>query len=129
MSVVRYNAKSNNMTEERRFYTWRKCSTCRVAKKALDSLGVEVEERDFFENAMNRDELLDLVAAAGIDNLFSWRSPSAKPYRERRDTITQDELIEAMLSEPRLIRRPIVVSANLPPVIGFNADAYASLKG
>lgn len=116
------------MTEERRFYTWRKCSTCRDAKKALDSLGVAVEERDFFENAMTRDELLELVAAAGIENLFSWRSPSAKPYRDRRDTITQDELIEAMLNEPRLIRRPIVVSQDDQPIIGFNADAYSSLK-
>ena len=116
------------MTVERRFYTWRSCSTCRNAQKSLDELGVEVEERDFFADPMTRDELEDLVAVAGIDNLFSWRSPSAKPYRERRDSVTEAELIDAMLEEPRLIRRPIIISQNADPIIGFDRNAYAQLK-
>lgn len=116
------------MTEDRRFYTWRKCSTCRNAKKTLDGLGVEVDERDFFETAMSREELSGLVAAIGIDNLFSWRSPSAKQFRDQRDTVTENELIDAMLEEPRLIRRPIVISQGMQPIVGFNADAYESLK-
>ncbi len=115
------------MTQDRKFYTWRKCSTCRDAKKALDGLGVEVDERDFFENAMSREELGGLVDAIGIDSLFSWRSPSAKQYRERRATVTQDELIEAMLREPRLIRRPIVISDHAEPIVGFKKNAYAQL--
>ena len=115
------------MAEERRFYTWRKCSTCRDAKKALDANGVDFQERDFFDDILNREELKDLAAIAGIDNLFSWRSRSAKPYRERRETITEDELIDLMLQEPRLIRRPIVVVPGAAPIIGFNPDKYASL--
>ena len=115
------------MTQNRKFYTWRKCSTCRDAKKALDGLGVEVDERDFFDNAISREELGSLVEAIGIDNLFSWRSPSAKQYRERRATVTADELIEAMLGEPRLIRRPIVISDHAEPIVGFNKNAYAQL--
>ena len=39
------------MPQVPRFYTWRKCSTCRDAKKTLDGLGVDVEEKDFFANA------------------------------------------------------------------------------
>ena len=76
---------------------------------------------------MTREELNNLTDAIGIENIFSWRSPSAKPYRERKDTITRDELIEAMLAEPRLIRRPIVTSPDSDPIIGFNANAYAQL--
>ncbi len=116
------------MTPKPQFYTWRKCSTCRNAKKALDNLGVEVEERDFFTDPMTRDELSDLVSVAGIDNIFSWRSPSAKPYRERRSTITENELIDAMLQEPRLIRRPIITSPNTTPIIGFQSNKYPQLK-
>ena len=115
------------MTQDRKFFTWRKCSTCRDAKKALDGLGVEVDERDFFENAMSREELGGLVDAIGIDSLFSWRSPSSKPFRDRRDTISRDELIDAMLDEPRLIRRPIVISPNVVPIVGFDKSAYAKL--
>lgn len=115
------------MAQNRRFYTWRKCSTCRDAKKFLDGVGVEAEERDFFDNPMSRNELSALVEAIGIESLFSWRSPSAKQYRERRATVTEDELIEAMLGEPRLIRRPIVISDHAEPIVGFNKNAYAQL--
>ena len=116
------------MTAKTQLYTWRKCSTCRNAKKALDDLEIEVEERDFFTDPMSRDELRNLVSEAGIDNIFSWRSPSAKPYRERKDTISEDELIDAMLEEPRLIRRPIITSPDTTPIIGFQTGKYAQLK-
>lgn len=110
-----------------RFYTWRSCSTCRNAQKSLDELGIDVEERDFFANPLTRDELNDLIDAIGIEHLFSWRSPSAKPYRDRKDTISTDELAEAMLQEPRLIRRPIVLSPDAEPIVGFEKTAYAQL--
>ena len=115
------------MTTQPHFYTWRSCSTCRNAQKSLDELGIQVEERDFFASPLTRDELSGLIDAIGIENLFSWRSPSAKPYRDHRDAITDDELIEAMLQEPRLIRRPIVIFPNSDPIVGFNADAYTQL--
>ena len=110
------------------FYTWRSCSTCRDAKKFLDALGVEVDERDFFQDNLSREELTRLVSTIGIENLFSWRSPSAKPYRERRDTVTTDELVNAMFDEPRLIRRPIITAPDTEPIVGFNKSAYAELE-
>ncbi len=116
------------MTEDRKFYTWRSCTTCRNAKKALDDRGIEVQERDFFANPLTREELNHLTDAIGIENLFSWRSPSAKPYRDRKDTITPTELIDAMLAEPRLIRRPILTTPNTNPIVGFNKTTYANLK-
>lgn len=116
------------MTKNRRFYSWRKCSTCRDAQKALDQAGIAVDERDFFADPLSRAEIEDLAAAAGIDNLFSWRSPSAKPYRESRDSITPDELIDAMLEEPRLIRRPIITSPDAQPIIGFDRNAYSQIN-
>ena len=115
------------MPEKPRFYTWRSCSTCRNAKKSLDRLGVRVEERDFFANPLTRDELRDLAYTIGIENLFSWRSPSAKPYRDRKDNISTGELINAMLQEPRLIRRPIIISPDNLPIVGFNKAEYAKL--
>ncbi len=115
------------MQQEPRFYTWRKCSTCRNAQKSLDELGVGVQERDFFADPLSRQELSALVDAIGTEKLFSWRSPSAKPYRDRKNTISQDELIDAMLAEPRLIRRPIVMSPGSDPIVGFDKTAYAQL--
>ncbi len=117
------------MSDSSKFYTWNSCSTCRDAKKLLDELGVEVAERDFFRDTLSRDELTSIVDAVGIENLFSWRSPSSKPYRDRRATISRDELIDAMLGEPRLIRRPILTRPDAAPIVGFNKDAYRAMNG
>ena len=55
--------------------------------------------------------------------MFSWNSPSAKPYKERRDSLTDDELIDLMLEEPRLIRRPILIIGD-KVLFGFRAKEY-----
>ena len=58
--------------------------------------------------------------------MFSWRSPSAKQYRDRRGELTDDELIDLMLEEPRLVRRPILIVGN-KVLFGFNAAEYSKI--
>ncbi len=55
--------------------------------------------------------------------MFAWRSPSSKPYRDLRGKATDDELIEMMVKEPRLIRRPILTDGS-QVVFGFKQGAY-----
>ena len=61
---------------------------------------------------------------ADINEMFSWRSPSARPYRDRRGEFSDDELIDLMLEEPRLIRRPILITGD-QVLFGFDAAEYA----
>ena len=72
---------------------------------------------------MTRDEILGIAALASIDEMFSWRSPSAKQYRDRRGQLSDDELIDLMLAEPRLIRRPILIVGK-KVLFGFSAEEY-----
>ena len=58
--------------------------------------------------------------------MFAWKSPSSKPYRELRGNATDDELIELMINEPRLIRRPILTDGS-KIVFGFKQGAYEEL--
>ncbi len=60
--------------------------------------------------------------------MFSWRSPSAKPYRDGRGELSDDELIDLMLGEPRLIRRPILITGK-KVLFGFDAEEYAKRLG
>lgn len=115
------------MSSDFRFYTWKKCSTCRDAQKALDSSGIRVDERDFFEDRLSEAELNDLLNVVPLEELFSWRSPSTKPYRARRKEISDGELVKLMLGEPRLIRRPILVSSDGAVVVGFKPGIYSEL--
>ncbi len=64
-----------------------------------------------------------IAGMASLDEMFSWRSPSAKPYRDRRGQIPDDELIDLMLEEPRLIRRPILITGKTV-LFGFDAAEY-----
>lgn len=109
-------------------YWWSKCSTCRNARRELEALDAEFSERDFFKEPLTEAELRAVCRLASADELFSWASPSAKKYRDRRGQLHEDQLIELMLSEPRLIRRPLVVYDS-KLIIGFKRDEYRRLVG
>jgi len=68
-----------------------------------------LDQRDFFKDPLSREELQELASIVTMDELFSWRSPSAKQYRENKDKLTNSDLLDLMMNEPRLIRRPITV--------------------
>jgi arsenate reductase/regulatory protein spx len=72
---------------------------------------------------MTVDEIVELSKLSSVDDMFAWKSPSSKPYREKRGTATDAELIELMANEPRLIRRPILTDGS-QIVFGFKQGAY-----
>jgi arsenate reductase-like glutaredoxin family protein len=48
--------------------------------------------------------------AGGVRSIFSWRSPSARSLAHDEATVTDEQLLELMAAEPRLIRRPLVAA-------------------
>ena len=87
---------------------------------------MEASSRDFFADPFTEDELRSLAGTVPPNELFSWASPSAKEYRSRRGEISDDELIQLMLGEPRLIRRPILITGGAT-VLGFRKAEYERL--
>ncbi len=86
--------------------------------------GAEFETRDLIKEPLTRQELLELAAeAGGLELLVAKRSPSYKKYRDQMTT--EDGIIDAMLAEPRLIRRPILRGPD-GVYIGFQADQWAA---
>ena len=51
--------------------------------------------------------------------MFNFRSPSFKQLGLERDKLSDDELIDLMLKEPRLVRRPVV---RIEDKVYFSAD-------
>lgn len=93
-------------------------------KASLSQDGVELNERDFFKENFTEAELRDLLGETNPADVFSWRSPSARKLELNRDTVTADELISLMVSEPRLIRRPLIqVEGRL--IVGTDKRAMA----
>jgi arsenate reductase len=103
-------------------YHWARCSTCRQVRERLDRAGLKVCERDFFAEPLAPSELDELIRlAGGVSEVFSNQSPRARALDSRRATMTDQELREEILSEPRLLRRPILVSDDGMVLIGRQA--------
>ncbi len=47
-----------------------------------------------------------------VSEIFSWKSPSFKALGISPADLTEDRLVELILKEPRLIRRPLVRIGN-----------------
>ena len=69
---------------------------------------MEIEERDFFKEPFSRQELQDLANEEGLGNLFARRSPSLKKLGLDGQDLPDSQMMDLMLQEPRLIRRPLV---------------------
>ena len=70
--------------------------------------GVNFKEREFFKEPLSAEQIHILSQSAGINQIFSWRSPSFKKMGLDGKSLTDTELVDLMLKEPRLIRRPLV---------------------
>ena len=86
--------------------------------------GLEVEERDFFQDPFTEAELRALVGGRSPADIFSWKSPSFRKLGIDRDSLDDDRMIALMLEEPRLIRRPITEIGDTL-VIGADSKALS----
>lgn len=67
-----------------------------------------INERDFFKNPFSRAEIDDLLEGKAASEMFNFRSPSFKQLGLEPDRLSDRELVDLMLKEPRLVRRPVV---------------------
>ncbi len=70
---------------------------------------MEVTERDFFADRLSEDEVRALAAESSATAMFSAKSPTVKKLGIDPAALSDDERVQLMSGEPRLIRRPIVV--------------------
>ncbi|MGH9166111.1 MAG: arsenate reductase (glutaredoxin) [Acidimicrobiales bacterium] len=86
------------------------CSKCRTVQAILAEKGIEARLVRYLEQAPTRAEIEDLMAKLGIEDPRDMMRTGEACYEQLGlATATADELIEAMMVEPVLIERPIVV--------------------
>jgi arsenate reductase-like glutaredoxin family protein len=95
---------------------------------ALDQEGSSYKTIDIFRTPLGVDDLRALLGGRSPADLFSWKSPQAKLRGITPGSRTDEELLQLMSEEPRLIRRPLVrVGDDL--VIGADVARIKSLVG
>ena len=96
-------------------------------KAELSQSGIELEERDFFADPFTGEELRGLIGDAPVSDYFSWRSPSFRKLGLKREDMSDDQMLELMAGEPRLIRRPLIMTPEGTLIVGTDKKAMAEL--
>lgn len=90
-----------------------RCSKSREGLCTLQDLNQKVEIINYIENPLTFDELKRLIALLKIKPIELVRTKESIWKEQFKDKyLTDDEIIEAMVTHPKLIERPIVVNGN-----------------
>lgn len=104
---------SNNNPAHATIYHNPACGTSRNTLAMIRASGVEPEVIEYLKTPPSREKLRELIAKMGISPRELLREKGT-PYAEMglADlSLSDDELMDAMLQQPILINRPIVVTA------------------
>lgn len=89
------------------------CSKCRTAQSILDEHHVDAHVVRYLEEPPTRDELVGLMAMLGIDDPRLMMRKGEPEYAALGlEEATADELLDAIVSHPILLERPIFVSGD-----------------
>ena len=87
-----------------------RCSKSRNTLAILDEKGVNYDVIQYLDTPPNKAELKELLNELGFSARELLRTGEAE-YKElnlKNESLSDDEIIEAMINHPKLIERPIV---------------------
>lgn len=87
-----------------------RCSKSRNAVTLLEEKGIEAEVVKYLDTPPSKEELKEVLKMLGISARELMRTKEAI-YKELnlKEETDEDKLIEAMVENPKLIERPIVI--------------------
>jgi arsenate reductase len=111
-----------------KIYGYDKCGTCRNAAKWLKANQVEIEESiPLFEKPPTASELKKMLADSGLA-IKKFFNTSGEVYKEmalkdKLPGMTEQQQLELLASNGRLIKRPIVTDGH-QVTVGFKEAEY-----
>jgi len=99
-----------------------RCSKSREGLKVLENSGKKFEVVKYLEDIPTKDELRNVISCLGIKPINLVRKSEAI-WKEKFKhlPLNDEEVLEAMITYPKLIERPIVINGN-SAVIGRPAS-------
>jgi len=90
-----------------------RCSKSRQTLQLLQEHGVEPEVVEYLKTPPDKNTLKKILEQLQLSprDLMRHKEPEYKENHLDDPSLTDDELIEAMLKYPKLIERPVVVTA------------------
>ena len=112
------------------FIEYPRCSTCIKAKKYLQSLSVDFEDRHIVEDTPSKEELTNWWKQSELP-LKKFFNKSGKLYKEmnlkeKLPAMSEEEQLELLSSNGMLIKRPLLIS-DKGVCVGFKEDNFKML--
>lgn len=109
-------------------YIYSSCTSCRKTIAQLQESGIDFESRDYFKQRFDRKELHAVLAKAGLkpSDILSTRSKAYAAQDLGSQDLTEEQLLDLMLEEPTLLKRPLVIG-NGHTVVGHNVTKLTEL--
>lgn len=113
------------------FYYYPNCSTCKKAKKWLDTHNLPYQAIPIHEQPPTAQQLHDFWQRSGLP-LKKFFNTSGLAYRERQlktvlPTLSEHEQLELLASDGMLIKRPLLISETAV-VVGFKEAEWEQFR-
>ena len=113
------------------FICYPKCTTCQKAQKWLDENGISYAFRDIKMENPTYEELSAWHRRSGLP-LKKFFNTSGLVYKELKlseklPSMSEEEQIELLATNGKLVKRPLVVTDSLV-LVGFKPDEWEKLK-
>jgi len=91
-----------------------RCSKSRDSFKLLEEKGLEAEVVKYLDEVPTKEELQNMLKMLGMDSAQELMRTKEAIYKELnlKEENSEEALLEAMIANPKLIERPIVVKGN-----------------
>jgi len=109
------------------FYSYLKCSTCRKAVKWLESKDFEFQLIDIVKEPPLVNYLNLALDQYSDDKkrIFNSRGKAFKTLNLDICSLSREEIIELLISDGKLIKRPFLIYEGKKVILGFNEIEYA----
>ena len=104
-------------------YTTPSCASCRKAKKWFDQYKIPYTEKNIFSIKLSKEDIYKMLEYSenGFEDIISTRSKVFKEKQLEPDTMTTQELVEFIITNPSVLKRPIIIDENELQV-GYNNE-------
>ena len=109
------------------FYSYLRCSTCRKAAKWLESKDFEIHLIDIVKEPPLFNYLNLALKQYSDDKkrIFNTRGKAYKTLNLDIYGLSREEIIQLLLSDGKLIKRPFLIYEEKKVLLGYNEDEYA----
>ena len=109
------------------FYSYLKCSTCRKAVKWLESKNIEFQLIDIVKEPplVNYLNLALEQYYEDKKKIFNTRGKAFKTLNLDIYDLSREEIIQLLLSDGKLIKRPFLIYEDKKVILGYNEIEYA----